>query len=424
MEYILLDCGAIFLLLLVMVLLSILDTALHRLSRVDLIVLAEQDAYRADPMFQRITQDALGVQLHLRIGAQFTIVVIAILNTYVFLELGAEYPLVWSFLMTGAMVLLFRQILPNLIAQDKPDRCLVRLLPILKAFHTLARPLALPVLSLLKLAEKSESQKQEGEPDEASEQEIQAYLDVGEKEGILEEGDSEMIQSVVEFGDTLVKEVMTPRTDIVGVPHDGTVRRLRDLMVQEKHSRIPVYRDQIDNIVGMVYVRHILAHCEEGKYETPISKFVVAVPYVPETKKVRELLNEMQASGAHIAIVVDEFGGVAGLVTMEDLLEVIVGEIRDEDEPREEDIRPEDGGSYWLSGDASLDRFEEVLGIEVNGEDCSTVSGLIIQQLGRVPSSGERVRFKDYQVEVLHSDGRRIVDLRLLPASRQATDRV
>jgi putative hemolysin len=414
-DYILFLSIVIFFLLLVLALLSILDAALHRLSRVDLLVLYEQDRHRGDPMLQQLSEEPLEVQLHLKVGTQFLIVVIAILTTYVFLQEGGRYGLIISFLATAFMVLLFRQILPNLMAQGSPVRSLVQLLPVLKAFYKLTRPLAFPVLSSMRLAEKSESGVPQQPAEQASEEEIQAYLDVGEEDGILEESDSEMIQSVVEFGDTLVKQVMTPRTEIARLPVESTVRQLQEAVVREKHSRIPVYKDQVDNIIGIVYVRHVLGYLEEGKYHTPISQFVLPVLFIPETKKVRELLKELQASRANMAIVVDEFGGVSGLVTVEDLLEEIVGEIRDEDEPREEDIRREDSGSYWVSGEASLERLEEVFGLRVEVEDCTTASGLIIQRLGRVPARNELLRLEHFQVEILNTDGRRIMDLRFIP---------
>jgi CBS domain containing-hemolysin-like protein len=156
-----------------------------------------------------------------------------------------------------------------------------------------------------------------------------------------------------------------------------------------------------------------LGHCEDQKYEEAIAPFVLPVPYVPETKKVRELLKELQQTGAHMAIVVDEFGGLAGLITIEDLLEEIVGEIRDEDELNEEDIRRDENGAYWISGNASLHRFEEVLGLQSECEECTTVSGLIIHRIGRVPASGDILHLKGFQVEILHSNGRRITSLRV-----------
>jgi putative hemolysin len=415
MDYVLYISLFIFFLLLVLVLLSVLDSALHRLSRVDLLVLAEQEKHRNNPLMKQLSEDPLAIQMHLKLGTQFIIVVIAILTTYVFLLEGGRHGLLISFVATGMMVLLFRQILPNLLAYKTPDRTLVQLLPTLKALLMLTRPLAMPLLSSMKLAEKSDADTSDGNEAEASEQEIQAFLDVGAEDGIFEESDAEMIQSVVEFGDTLVKQVMTPRTDIVGLPFGSTVRQLRDVVVKEKHSRIPIYREQIDNIVGMVYVRHILAHCEEGKYDTPISQFVLPIPFVPETKKVRELLKELQSSGANMAIVVDEFGGVSGMITVEDLLEVIVGDLRDEDEPHEEDIRREDAGGYWVSGEASLSRLQEVVGLRLEEEDCSTASGLIIHHLGRVPSGGEVLEIGGFRVEVLSTDGRRIIEMRLSP---------
>jgi len=243
---------------------------------------------------------------------------------------------------------------------------------------------------------------------------IQALIDVGEAEGILEEEEGELIHSIIEFGDTRVSEVMTPRPDIVAVPESATVREARDVMIESKYSRLPVYRDQIDNVEGLIYVRDLLQRWAEGKEDEPIAPLVRPVYFVPETKPVAELLEEMQKAHVQLSIVIDEYGGVAGLVTVEDILEEIVGEIEDEDIGREdEEIFDSRDGAYEVLGSTEIGKIERLFGVEIEDDDFTTIAGLVINESGKVPRSGERLTFRGLDVEVLEADERRIGRLRL-----------
>ena len=416
MEYISFIFLSLVFLLLLLLLLSLLDAAISHLTHVQLKVLADQEEFRSESILKKLAEDRLQVQLHLRVGSQFIIVVVAILTTYISLQYLNRLALPWAFISTGGMLLLVRHVLPHLMVFRQPVRFLLVLLPMLKAFDVLIRPFLWPVFSSWKRAEsKDKEDESERVEEEATEEEIQAFLDVGEEQGILEEQDSRMIQSVVEFGNTLVREVMTPRMEMVVLPETSTFRQVRELMLEKKHSRIPIYREQIDNIVGMVNIRQTLAHSEEKNYDIPVRDLLKPLPFVPETKKVRELLKELQAQKIPMAIVIDEFGGVAGLVTIADLLEEIVGEIRDEDDPHQEEIVVQENGAYWISGETSLDRFDERLGMETNKDNCTTISGLMILHLGRLPKNGDQFTYRNYQVEILESDGRRILSLLFRP---------
>jgi CBS domain containing-hemolysin-like protein len=238
--------------------------------------------------------------------------------------------------------------------------------------------------------------------------EIQAYLEIGEDEGIIEEEDSKLIQSVVEFGDTLVREVMTPRTRIIACDEDATLRELRDLMVEHRHSRIPVFRGDLDHIVGLAYIRHLLARSSPDSDGLPVREIVRPVPFVPETKPVRLLMRELQDHGDHAAIVVDEFGTVSGLVTLEDVLEEIVGEIHDEDQARTAEVIEERPGSYVVRGSTELGRLEELTGKRLESRGFSTVAGLLAAQLGRVPATGEELELEGLRIHILDADRRRV----------------
>ncbi len=214
-----------------------------------------------------------------------------------------------------------------------------------------------------------------------------------------------MIHSIFEFGDTLVKEVMTPRTEIIGFEDKSTLKEILALMVQEGHSRIPVYRENLDEIVGIVYSRDLLKQWQEEELGRSAKELMQAPYFVPETKKVNELLREFQRRKIQIAIVVDEYAGTAGLVTMEDLLEEIVGEISDRWEKESPDFQKLPDGKILISGKMELEKANEELDLGLPEEnDIETVAGFILSYLGRFPKAGEKFRFKDLLFTIEKSD--------------------
>ena len=208
---------------------------------------------------------------------------------------------------------------------------------------------------------------------------------------------------------------MTPRTDIVALPLTATVREARDCVIESKYSRLPVYREQIDNVEGIVYVRDLMAFLAEGREEECIEQLLRPAYFVPETKTVDELLEEMRKAHVQLALVIDEYGGLAGLVTVEDILEEIVGEIEDEDIETDEivEIVESDGGYYDVLGSTEVGKVERLFGLEIEDDDFTTIAGLVINESGRVPAPGERLTFRGLDVEVLEADERRIGRLRL-----------
>ena len=251
--------------------------------------------------------------------------------------------------------------------------------------------------------------------------EVQAFIDVGEEEGIIEESEGEMIQNIIEFGDTLVGEVMKPRPQIVAIEAQATVADARLLMIESKYSRIPVYRDQIDNIEGTVYVRDLLAFCEGDKYQMSVTECMRPAYFVPESKPIAELLEEMQKAQVQIAMVIDEYGGVAGLVTVEDIIEEILGEIEDEDEAAlDQEIVLAEDGSYLVDGSTEIRKVELLYDKEVEADDFTTVAGLIISELGHVPTVGEKLEFKGLEFEVVDADNKRVNRVRLRAADQSS----
>jgi putative hemolysin len=230
----------------------------------------------------------------------------------------------------------------------------------------------------------------------------------------LEEDEREMIASVIELGEQPVREVMVPRIDIVAAPDRSTVRDVLDRIVESGHSRIPIYDGSIDNITGVIYAKDLLKFLRDGPQEAPVQPLAREPSYVPETKKVDELLHEMQQRRVHLAIVVDEYGGTAGLITIEDLIEEIVGEIQDEydvaETPMIEEISPTEA---VFDARVSIRDVNDTLHLDIQDEDFDTLGGLVYHQLGKVPNVGDEVRTDGCLVTVLSTNGRRVKKVRV-----------
>jgi putative hemolysin len=259
-----------------------------------------------------------------------------------------------------------------------------------------------------------------------NEQELQAFLDVGAEEGIIEQSEGEMIQSIIRFSDRTVVEVMTPRTNIVAVAAAASLEQVRDLMIESKYSRLPVYREQIDNIEGVIYVRDLLKYWQSGELSHPAIELARPTYFVPETKPIDELLPEMQKAKAQMAIVIDEYGGLAGLVTLEDLVEEIVGEIEDEDEPEphatEADIWDESDDVTIVRGQVEVGKIERKFAIELAADDFTTIAGLVINQLGHLPVVGEATELRGLRFEVIEADERRVSRVRITRLGETETE--
>jgi CBS domain containing-hemolysin-like protein len=398
--------------LLVLVFLSTIESAYESLSEVSLRVLGgeREDSPRRVRFFRELMEHRRRLELILILGTQLSIAVIAILLAEVFTQLAVGAPVLLSFVAVFMVVVLFRQLAPRLLTQNHPDDVFWALLPALEGFYRFSSVFVAPVSSLLNRMRKAEPEEATAEEEaEEAKEEIQAFIDVGEEAGIIEESEGELIQSIIEFSDTCVDKVMRPRPQIVAIEASSTVADARQLMIESKHSRIPVYRDQIDTIEGIVYVRDLLMFCEAEKMSLRVTRCMRPAYFVPESKSVRELLADMQKAKVQIAIVIDEYGGVAGLVTLEDIIEEILGEIEDEDEATTADeiVQSEDG-SYLIYGSAEIRKVELLYDKELEADDFTTVAGLIINELGHVPAIGERLDFKGLRFEVVDADNKRV----------------
>jgi putative hemolysin len=411
-----------FLLLLALTFLATIDMAFGQLSDVGLRRLAaaaeEHPDARYTPFLKEILENRSRFTFTLSAAIQIFLVAFSVLVTYISLQwLSANSLALFLSLASGLLLAgIFRQFIPRLLSLRNPEGRLLRLLPLLRPFYRILAYAAEPwhrSFDRLRQEELEESTAEEEEDDNGDD--IQALMDVGQAEGIIEQDERQLIHSVIEFGDKLVSEVMTPRTEIVALPKTATVREACDLMIEGRHSRLPVYRDQIDNVEGLIYVRDLLQSWIANKAESPITPFIRPVYFIPETKPLARLLEEMQKAHAYLSMVIDEYGGIAGLVTVEDILEEIVGEIEDEDisgEEPEEIVQVEDG-VYEVLGGTEIGKIERLFGMEIEADDFTTIAGLVIAEKGRVPRAGERLTFRGLDVEVLEADEKRIGRLKL-----------
>ena len=316
-------------------------------------------------------------------------------------------------------VLLAMHFIPYLLVTRTTGRWLVPLVPVIRAFAWVAWPMRAVLELAISLAHISE----EEEPGAAQAQQegLEALVEAAQEEGILARDQAHLIEQVVEFSDKRVREVMTPRPDVVAIPATATVEQLRRLLVETKLSRIPVYQESLEEIIGVVYARDILQISESEATRRTVRELVRPALFVPETKLGSQLLKEMQQKNQQMAIVVDEYGSVAGLVTVEDLVEEIVGEIGEEDRHPAPDVVRESDGSLVLRGSVSLEKVQELFGVEFDAaafQAATTVAGLLNSVAGHVPVAGERIDYDGLRFEVLEANQRKVLRLR---ARRSAT---
>jgi len=252
---------------------------------------------------------------------------------------------------------------------------------------------------------------------EVDEHEVQAFIGAGEEAGILERGDAELVASIVELSETVAREIMTPRTDVVALPVDAEFAAVQRQFAESMFTRIPVYRETLDRIEGVVHVKDVLRAVAHGEQPTA-DDLLHPVLLAPETKPLKELLREFQAARQQLAVVVDEYGGTSGIVTLEDVLEEIVGEIQDEHQRTAPEVEQESDGVYLLNGGAHVEVLERLFGVQVADAHFDSVAGLVLDRLGHLPRAGEVATWEGIELEVVEVDRRRMRRLRVRRAAR------
>lgn len=398
--------GALTLLLaLASIALASVEAAFYLLKRRRLSVAGQQDA-RAEKLMPYL-EDPPTLLMPIHIGTFTAHAGMTVLLTVIFLDVMGGWALILAFLTMMAYLLLFRLSMPYALVRRDPERALLLLTP---TFDVYARLLA-PLVGALRRRASGEA---------AESDELSAAVPEVPPPPVLDPDEARLVEAMERFWQTQVRDVMTPRPDIVAVAATASIALLRQAVRETKYSRIPVYRDNLDDIVGVVGVRDLVEH--DGELSEDVQALVRPVHLVPETKKIAELLREFQAKRLTFAVVIDEYGGTAGLVTVEDIVEELVGEIKDEYDVEAEPIQVEPDGAVLVAGRVNLDRLEQALEVPLSdGSDVGTVGGLVTAAFGHIPKVGETLEYRGFHVEVLDAERKRVnrVRFRRLPPAEE-----
>jgi CBS domain containing-hemolysin-like protein len=397
------------------------EAAIVSMNRIRARALAEKNV-RGGSRLEKLLASRNRTLTSVLIGSTFVLLAADSLATELFIRWNVPNAAIWSTLVMTVVILLFGEILPKTIAVGSVDRTALRLAPFLNVVTRALTPLTSAFLwvsdGLVRLLG--------GKPHigpYVTEDDIKTLVNVGVEQNVLEEEERELIHSIIEFGDTIVREVMTPRTDMVTVEVSSSPRLALDRVIAEGYSKLPVYEETVDNIIGVVHDRELLIALANGTIaSTSLRSLMRPVTLVPQNKRISELLREMQRAKYSLAIVLDEYNGTAGLVTMEDLLEEIVGEIRDEhDEGEEEPIRRMSDTEAVVEAGTNTEDVNNALGIALPHEEFETIGGFIVGLFGRLPREGEEIDAGGgVRLRVDRTRGRRILAVRVLNDRRAA----
>jgi putative hemolysin len=402
-------------------LLAMAEASLTRMNRVRAMALEEEGRRHATRLVEIETDPPSflnAIYLWVMIAQNGSAILVAILAEH---YLGDIWITILSLLFTLAYFVIV-EAMSKTFAILHSDRVALRLAPVV---YWLSRILYWPTRTLIAVANVLLPGKGLREGPFVSEEEIRAMAEAGSEEGAIEEEEKELIHSIFEFGDTVVREVMTPEPDIVAVEVSDSLNAVQDLVIRHGYSRIPVYRERLEDIAGVVYAKDVLRELRGGQGQRSLEDLARKAAFVPESRKVSDLLRDMQRQKFHMALVVDEYGSLVGLVTLEDLLEEIVGEIFDEYDREDPNVEPAGDGRYRVNARLPVDELNELLEVDLPQEDWDSVGGLMMGILGRVPAQGERVEVKGLRFTAEQMKGRRIarVLVERIPESHDDGDR-
>jgi len=337
------------------------------------------------------------------------------------LQFSASLGELISTVLISLVVLIFCEITPKTTAVQSPLRWARVLVNFVLTMAWLLRPIVASLNVITSVFVRLIGGRIKHRGPFVTEEELRLLVTVGEEEGVLEEEETEMIHSIFEFADTTVREVMVPRIDMVTLPSTATVSEAVDLALQGGFSRTPVYEESagVDEIIGILYTKDMLKQLREGHDQAPIRNLVRSAYFVPETKKLDDLLREIRQSRTHMAVVIDEYGSVAGLVTIEDLMEEIVGDIQDEYDHEEVLYEKVNENEYICNAKISIHDFNELMGLKLEDVDYETLGGFVYAQLDKIPVAGDTISFEDLVFSVLATRGRRILKIRVVREQEQ-----
>lgn len=399
-----------------LVVLSYLDRVYRELGRVSTGRVHEHLELFEAEIEPRFHADRRRAALSFSLLARFWLVLVAALTArgVIFFVPGTWEAAAEMAFFLGAEVLIAMQFFPALLLARAPGGWVSPFVPVIRVLVWLIRPVQAVLELLISVLHLSEDES--AAPAVDPQQAIEAFVDAATEEGIIEDADARLIEQVVEFGDKRVRDVMTPRPDVIAISASATIEELRELLVETKFSRIPVYEKSLDDIAGIVMARNILEISERDAAHRIVRELMRPALFVPETKFGSELLKEMQRKNQQMAIVIDEYGLMAGIVTIEDLVEEIIGEIGEEDRRPAPDAVREPGGSMVLRGSVPLDKVGELFGIHLDPDSehggATTVSGLLNSVAGHVPRTGEFIQAGGLRFEVLEANQRKVLRVR------------
>ncbi len=398
---------------------SAAETSLTSLSRIKLKNLVEEGDAKGIEIEHLLANPNRFLSTILIVNS-VAVIVASSMATVLALRFSTSLGEILSTVLISLVVLIFCEITPKTAAVQNPLRwAKVFVRPVRDAawvLYPLVWSLGAITNSLVRLMG---GQVKHGGPF-VTEEELRLLVTVGEEEGVLEEDETEMIHSIFEFADTTVREVMIPRIDMVTLESDATVDAAVDVALQGGFSRIPVYKESIDDVIGVLYTKDMLKQLREDHNALSISSLVRSAYFVPETKKLDDLLREMQQKHVHMVIVVDEYGSVAGLVTIEDLVEEIVGDIQDEYDREERLYEQINENEYIFSAKISIDEFNDLMDMHLDDTDYETLGGFLYAQLDKIPNIGDTVTFNDLDFTVLTTRGRRITQVKVVRKHKNA----
>jgi putative hemolysin len=391
------------------------EAALISVSRLRMRQMTEQNV-RGSRSALRLLDDRSRLLATVLIGNTVVLLAADSLATWIFIREGIRHAAIWSTVLMTVLILLFGEIIPKTIAVANSERWAIRLGPLLERVAYLLGPINRVFVGITNLIVRPFGIRSSMQGPFVTEEDIRTIVNVGAEQNVLEEEEREMIHSVIQFGDTIVREVMQPRPTMVCVSVSDTPRKALELVISEGYSKLPVYEETIDNIIGAVYERELLIVLANGSIATVSMRSIMRkVAVVHENKKVADLLRDMKRDKFSLAIVLDEYGGTAGLVTDEDILEEIVGEIRDEhDQGEEEPIHVLDASEAIVDARVNIEDVNAELGTHLPHEEFETIGGYLVGTLGHFPHEGEEMTTDDgVKLRVERMRNRRILSIRV-----------
>ncbi len=407
--------GAVVVLIVFSALFALSETAITRTSRVKALAMVEEQRRGAAALYKLVEHPERNLPVILFALQMCTLVaatMVGVVADQAFGPLGV----VVATLFEVVFIFVFAELAPKIWAVQHTERAALSMAPFLAAVVSFP-PLRWATQALIRLSNLVLPGQGLKEGPYVTEEELLAMADTAADEAVIEREERKLIHSIIDFGDTVAREVMVPRPDMVTVPASATLRQAADIAATAGFSRVPVYGQGIDDIVGVVYVKDMMRAERDDKADEPVTTFMRQAQFLPESKRVAEVMREMQAGKQHLAIVVDEYGGTAGLITLEDVLEELVGEISDEYDVDRSRLELLDDGSLQVDGRVPIDEINEVAGFELPEGDWDTVGGFLYHLLGHVPVEGEAAEFSDHKLVAQKVEGRRIAQVLITPLS-------